>query len=140
MRLYWSHAYTGNPTRPPDPVHDGARIFSSPVVFDDKVLFGISVDGESGERGYVVAATLTTGRPVWTYQADRNTKGVIPNDGCGNVWSSGSILPSQGLVVFDKADCNFADPPPTAESVFALRVSNGTLAWRYRPHHREPPV
>lgn len=136
-RLYWSHAYTGNPELPPDPDKDDARIFSSPVVFDGKVLFGLSVDGEQDEHGYVVAATLATGLPDWEYQSDRSSLGKVTNNGCGNVWSSGSILPKQGWVVFDEADCNFADPPPTAESVFALRVSNGTLVWRYRPYH--PP-
>lgn len=135
--LYWAHAYTGNPTLPPDPDKDDARIFSSPVVYDGKVMFGLSVDGEPDERGYVVAATLDTGRPVWEYQSDRTVSGKIADNGCGNVWSSGSILPKQRLVVFDEADCNFADPPPGAESVFALRISNGTLAWRYRPYHPE---
>jgi outer membrane protein assembly factor BamB len=136
--LYWSHAYTGNPTLPPDPAHDDARIFSSPVVFDNKVLIGLSVDGQRDERGYVVAATLDTGDPDWEYQTDRAATGKIADNGCGNVWSSGSILPKQGWVVFDEADCNFADPPPTAESVFALRISNGALVWRYRPYH--PPT
>jgi outer membrane protein assembly factor BamB len=134
-KLYWSHAYTGNPTKPPDPTKDDARIFSSPTVFDTRVLFGLSVDGQTDERGYVVAASLATGKPDWVYQSDRNSLGKIPDDGCGNVWSSGSILPKQGWVVFDEADCNFADPPPTAESVFALRISNGSLVWRYRPNH-----
>ncbi len=133
--LYWSHAYTGNPQLAPDPTKDDARIFSSPVVFDGKVLFGVSVDGEKDERGYVVAATLTTGRPDWEYQTDRSPGGTLEDNGCGNVWSSGSILPKQGWVVFDEADCGFEDPPPTSESVFALRVSNGSLVWRYRPYH-----
>lgn len=134
-KLYWSHAYTGNPQRPPDPAKDNARIFSSPVVFDGKVLFAVSVDGEQHERGYVVAATLANGRPDWEYQTDRSVSGKIEDNGCGNVWSSGSILPRQGWVVFDTADCNFLDPPPTSESVFALRVSDGSLVWRYRPYH-----
>ena len=38
-----------------------------------------------------------------------------------------------GLVVFDAADCDFTNPPPTAETVFALHIKNGKLAWRYRP-------
>lgn len=134
-KLYWSHAYTGNPQRPADPQHDDARIFSSPVVSGGKVLFAVSVDGQNDERGYVVAATLSNGRPVWEYQTDRSASGKIENNGCGNVWSSGTILPKRRWVVFDEADCNFADPPPTAESVFALRVSNGSLVWRYRPYH-----
>jgi outer membrane protein assembly factor BamB len=134
-RLYWYHRYTGRPTRPPNPTGDHARIFSSPVVFDTRVMIGVSVDGEPHERGYIVAATLSNGKPVWTFQSDRKPNGSIPNDGCGNVWSSGSILPRQGWVVFGEADCNFADPPPNADSVIALRVSNGSLVWRYRPYH-----
>ncbi len=131
--LYWSHAYTGNPRVAPHPATDDARIFSSPVVADGRVLFGLSVDGQSGEEGYVVGASLATGRPVWIYHTDVNRQGRILYDGCGNVWSSGSVEPAAGLVVFGAADCNFSNPPPISESVFALRISNGTLAWRYRP-------
>lgn len=132
--LYWSHAYTGNPQLAPDPDHDDARIFSSPVVADGRVLIGLSVDGQPDERGYVVAASLATGDPLWEYQTDVSPSGKVLDDGCGNVWSSGSIEPAAGLVVFDEADCDFSNPPPTAETVFALRISNGALVWRYRPH------
>jgi len=132
--LYWRHDYTGQPSLPPRPNVDGARIFSSPVVTDGKVLFSVDVDGQRHERGYVVAASLATGRPVWTYQTDVDGAGRILDDGCGNVWSSGSVVPRASLVVFDESDCKFSNPPPTAETVFALRVSDGRLAWRYRPH------
>ena len=131
--LYWRHDYTGRPGRPPDPDTDGTRIFSSPVVVGDKVLFGTDVDGAKGHRGYVVAANLNTGNPVWEYQTDVNSVGRILNDGCGSVWSSGTVLPKLGLVVFDSADCGFSNPPPTAETVFALRISDGKLVWRFRP-------
>ena len=132
-RLYWKHDYTGRPGQPPDPNNDDTRIFSSPVVAGDAVLFGVDTDGEKDSRGYVVDASLATGKPLWEYQDDMDSQGRILNDGCGNIWSSGSVLPRQGLVVFDSADCNFADPPPTSESVFALHLSDGRLAWRYRP-------
>ncbi len=131
-KLYWRHDYTGRPERPPDPDTDGARIFSSPVVSGDKVLFGTDVDGQRGERGYVVAADLDTGDPVWEYQTDVDDAGHVLNDGCGNVWSSGTVLPSLRLVVFDTADCHFSNPP-TAEAVFALHIDTGKLAWIYRP-------
>lgn len=131
--LFWRHDYTGRPWEPPDPNTDGTRIFSSPVVWDGKVLFAADVDGQSDSRGYVVAASLATGRQVWEYQTDVAPDGRLLRDGCGDVWSSGSILPAQDAVVFDEADCNFSNPPPTAETVFALRVSDGTLLWRYRP-------
>ncbi len=136
--LFWRHDYTGRPGAPPDPSEDNARIFSSPVVADNKVLFGLSVDGQAHARGYVVAASLTTGDPVWIYQTDTSAAGRILNNGCGNVWSSGSIIPNPGLVVFNEADCGFSNPPPTAETVFALRISDGQLVWRYRPSRPDP--
>lgn len=136
-QLYWEHDYTGRPWLPPDPNNDDTRIFSSPVVVGNSILFGVDTDGEQNSRGYVVSASLTTGDPRWEYQDDVNSQGKILNDGCGNVWSSGTVLPAAGLVVFDSADCDFSDPPPTSESVFALRISDGALVWRYRPLRAE---
>ncbi len=132
-QLYWKHDYTGRPDQPPDPNHDGTRIFSSPVVVGGSVLFGVDTDGQKASRGYAVSASLATGDPLWEYQDDVDTSGHILNDGCGNIWSSGTVLPAAGLVVFDSADCNFADPPPTAESVIALHIADGRQAWLYRP-------
>ncbi len=134
-QLFWKHDYTGRPELPPDPNHDDTRIFSSPVVEGHTVLFGVDTDGEKNSRGYAVGASLTTGNPIWEYQDDVNQQGQIENNGCGNIWSSGTILPRQGLVVFDSADCNFSDPPPTSESVFALDIATGKLVWRFRPTH-----
>ena len=98
------------------------------------MIFGVDVDGQRGERGYVVAASLTTGNPDWVYETDVDPAGHVLNNGCGSVWSSGSIVPRAGLVVFDEADCHFSNPPPTAETVFALRIADGRLAWRFQPH------
>jgi len=131
--LYWSHDYTGLPDYPAHPNEDGTRIFSSPVVVGDKVLFGVDVDGAFGYRGYVAAANLATGRPLWEYQTDVSATGRILNDGCGSVWSSGTVLSKQGLVVFDVADCHFDNPPPLSETVFALHIDDGHLAWVFRP-------
>ncbi len=138
-QLYWKHDYTGRPWLPPDPDHDGTRIFSSPVVVGSSVLFGVDTDGEKDSRGYAVSASLATGDPIWEYQDDVDASGTILDNGCGNIWSSGTVLPAAGLVVFDSADCNFYDPPPTSESVFALHVATGKLAWIYRPAHPDTP-
>jgi len=136
-RLYWMHDYTGRPELPPDPNADGTRIFSSPVVMDGTVLFGVDADGEKASRGYVVGASLATGDPRWEHQVDVDSRGHIENNGCGNIWSSGTVLPRAGLVVFDSADCNFSNPPPTSESVFALHIADGTLAWMSRPQRSQ---
>ncbi|MGH9100451.1 MAG: PQQ-binding-like beta-propeller repeat protein, partial [Acidimicrobiales bacterium] len=97
------------------------------------VLFGVDADGEKGSRGYVVGASLATGAPVWEYQTDAGPTGAVQNDGCGSVWASGTVLPDLGLVVFSTADCNFSNPPPLQETVLALHVATGKLAWSFRP-------
>jgi polyvinyl alcohol dehydrogenase (cytochrome) len=130
--LVWKHAYTGLPEQPADPANDFTRIFSSPVVTGGQVIFGVDVDGEPGHRGYVVAASVQTGDPVWEFQTDANAQGQVMNDGCGNVWSSGTVIPSLGEVVFDVADCG-NDQLPSSESVLALSIGDGHLLWSYRP-------
>ncbi|HTT87256.1 MAG TPA: hypothetical protein VMF60_07810, partial [Acidimicrobiales bacterium] len=67
-----------------------------------------------------------------------NTKGQILNDGCGSIWASGTVLPKEGLVVFDGADCDFSDALTYSEAVFALHISDGSLAWRWRPTRVDP--
>lgn len=129
----WSHEYTGRPDRSPDPDHDEARIFSSPVVVDGKVIIGVSTDGQENHRGYVVAARLSDGGPAWTHETDVDAEGTVLNDSCGNVWSSATVLPRAGLLVISIADCHFSNPPPDSESILALRFTNGSLAWRFRP-------
>jgi outer membrane protein assembly factor BamB len=133
----WKHAYTGRPDLPPDPAHDDARIFSSPVVADGRVMIGVSVDGAPGRRGYIVAASLQTGEPIWHFETDVDLNGRLTNDGCGNVWSSGTVLPTTRLVVFDVADCHFSDPPKFSETVLALHIRDGSVAWVFRPRRRD---
>ena len=135
--VHWKHAYPGRPDEPLDRTKDGTRIFSSPVVVDGKVIIGTDVDGDRGRRGYVLAASLKTGKPVWVRETDVDDKAHVLNDGCGDVWSSGTLLPKAGLVVFDVADCHFAYPPPLSETVIALRVRDGGIAWTYRPERND---
>jgi polyvinyl alcohol dehydrogenase (cytochrome) len=49
------------------------------------------------------------------------------------VWSSGTVLPALGLVVYGTADCDFSNAEPLAEAVIALHLATGKLAWVYRP-------
>lgn len=130
--LYWRHNYAGRPGRP-DPEKDGTRIFSSPVVVGDKVLFGVDVDGQNGYAGSVVAADLDTGDPDWVFQTNTDSSGHVVYNGCGSVWSSGTVLPKLGYVVFDTADCDFSDTGSLSESIIALQIGTGKLAWVYRP-------
>jgi polyvinyl alcohol dehydrogenase (cytochrome) len=133
--VYWRHAYPGVPG-PLDPDADSTRIFSSPVVADGRVLFGVDEDGQPASAGYVVAASLRTGNPIWELQTDVDRRGKVLDDSCGSVWSSGTVLPDLGLVVFGTADCSFSGVALFADSVIALRIANGTVAWKYHalPH------
>ena len=137
--VYWEHDYAGLPG-PPDPNNDSTRIFSSPVVVDGRVIIGVDEDGQRQSAGYVVAASLDTGRPIWEFQTDVRAPGSTRRlyDSCGSVWSSGTVLPDLGLVVFGTADCNFLGSAPYADSVIALRIADGTLAWRYHPLGHSP--
>jgi polyvinyl alcohol dehydrogenase (cytochrome) len=133
-RLFWRHDYPGLPGPTPDPSTDGARIFSSPVVVDGKVVFGVDTDGQPGSHGYVVAADVNTGDPVWVTQTDAGQSGNLLYDGCGSVWSSGTVLPQQNLVVFGTADCHLLGLAPLSEAVIALRLDTGAVAWVFHPN------
>ncbi len=137
--VFWEHDYPGLPG-PPEPDADSTRIFSSPVVADGRVLFGVDEDGQPASAGSIVAANLQTGDPVWEYQTDVAATGgkVLLYDSCGSVWSSGTVLPDLGLVVFGTADCKLSGTAPYADSVLALRIRNGTLAWKFHPLKNAP--
>ncbi len=129
-QLYWKHVYDGRPERPPSPTTDPTRIFSSPIVENGNIYFGTSTDGQPGERGYIVAASLQTGDPVWIHQTDVNARGTVLDDGCGGVWSSGSYLPGLDDVVFTLADCNDGNVQTTlAERVVSLDARTGAVRW-----------
>ena len=91
------------------------------MVVDGRVLFGVDEDGQPASAGYVVAANLDTGDPVWEFQTDvrRTREHRVLDDSCGSVWSSGTVLPDLGLVVFGTADCKFRRSAPYADSVLA---------------------
>ena len=137
-RPYWWHDYTGRPERPPDPAHDSTRIFSSPVVVGDRVIVGVSSDQLPEHRGYVVAADLRTGAPDWEFQTDVNSAGQIQNDGCGGVWSSGTVVRALDVIVFTTSDCANANASPLSESVIALKITSGRQAWTFRPARPDP--
>lgn len=136
--VYWKHDYPGlrGPLRPN---LDSTRIFSSPVVVDNDVIVGVDVDGQADSAGYIVAADLNTGDPVWEFQTDvAHPGGPVLYDSCGSVWSSGTVLPDLGLVVFGTADCDGGGTGLYADSIIALHVDNGTLAWEFHPLQNAP--
>lgn len=147
--LCWKHAYTGRPEYPPDPAHDETRIFSSPSVVGNHVLFSADADGATncrdpqghvvGCRGYLVSADLATGDPQWVRELDVDVHGRVRNDGCGNVWASPTIVEALGIEVVGVADCKFFAPPPYAERIVAVRISDGAIVWTSTPWWRLNP-
>ncbi|MFN2581259.1 MAG: PQQ-binding-like beta-propeller repeat protein [Candidatus Dormibacteria bacterium] len=133
--LYWKHVYSGKPEAPPDPDSDPTRIFSSPAVVGDDVLFGVSPDGTAGYRGYMAAADLATGEPRWRLELDgTDATGAPRDDGCGNVWASPTIDLAKNVEIVGTADCNAqAATSPHAEHVLGVRIGDGTIAWEFVP-------
>ena len=139
-RLYWKHVFNGLPEGAPDPANDQTRIFASPAVVGNQVLFGVSSDGEAGHRGYFASADLLTGDQNWRFETDVDQTGTILNNGCGGVWASPTIDRADGLAVFGISDCNnLASPPPFSERLLALRLAptlpagTSRLAWAFTP-------
>lgn len=131
--LYWSHDYTGLPEAPPSPGTDSTRIFSSPLVLGNQVIVGVSSDGGSGHRGYVVSANLNDGSQIWRFETDVNASGQIQNNGCGGVWSSPSLDAARRLAFIGVADCGLQGTPPYNERVIALHAMDGSVAWVFTP-------
>ena len=101
-------AYPGSPI-PTRTVPGSSRRPSS----RGKVLFGMDVDGRPGLRGYVVAATSIPATPNGSSRPTCGGRQLpLLNDGCGSVWSSGTVLPDLGLVIFGTADCDFRPGTP----------------------------
>ncbi len=138
--LYWKHAYTGRPELPPDPDNDGTRIFSSPAVVGNKVLFSTTPDGQDGYRGRVIAADVHTGNPAWVRELDVDANGTILNDGCGGVWTSPTIIEHDNVAIVAVADCHFESPPPYNERVLALNIADGTIKWVFFPPRGNDPM
>src|SRR6476646_3448760 len=146
--LVWKHVLCGKPEDPAceSDMADPANIFSSPTVFDGKVLVGESTDGAMGYRGYVVALDAATGALVWRFEVDPildsngnplldgngNVVGGV-NRGCGSVWGSGAIDEIGRLVYFGTGDCQSDAPPPYHEAVLAIDIDTGKIRWTYRP-------
>ena len=137
--LFWKHAYTGRPELPDDPDHDSTRIFASPAVVGNQVLFSTSADGNAGYRGRVIAADVETGNPNWIRELDVDTNGTILNDGCGGVWTSPAIIERDNVEIIAVADCHFESPPPYNERVLALNIADGTTKWIFFPPRGDDP-
>jgi outer membrane protein assembly factor BamB len=63
---------------------------------------------------------------------DLLTRGAGTGSGCAGVWSSPAVDVAGGLVFFGTASCN-GDVRNGAESMWAVRLVDGSLVWTYAP-------
>jgi polyvinyl alcohol dehydrogenase (cytochrome) len=150
--LVWKKVICGNFGAPGCEMNadDKSAIFSSPVIFENKLIFGHTTDGGDGYRGGIVALDPTSGSLVWRFEVDPilNAEGTPKltatgtsaggvNRGCGSVWGSGAIDEKSRTVFFGTGDCNGDSPPPYHETVLALDIDHGTVKWAFRPREHD---
>jgi outer membrane protein assembly factor BamB len=96
-RLLWKRVLCGKPEESDceADLSDPTRIFSSPTIFNGKMLLGLTVNG-TGYRGAILALRLEDGATAWRFEVDSvlDSKGTVVggnNRGCENVWASGAV-------------------------------------------------
>jgi outer membrane protein assembly factor BamB len=103
----------------------GGEVESSPILVGNTVYFGSDLDSTTPPNGggpnypAVYAVDAAGGGLRWFW---RPASGAHPT--CGDVWSSISADPDEGLLYFDTSDCNSADPGD--EAVIALAIDPAT--------------
>ncbi len=130
--------------------NEGYSETMTPQVYDGMVIVG-SAGGEWPLRGFVAAYNADNGKQIWRWHTTPGS-GEPGNDtwsgdswktGGGAVWTTPAIDPKQGLVIF-----SVGNPNPDlygkerqgdnlyTDSIVALNVKNGKLAWYYQevPH------
>lgn len=128
------------------------EIESSPAVWGGVVYVGID-ENETPNNGRSGLIALSFGRggftPLWKFDPELGRvykgPGLLTADpspstdfGCGDVWTSPAIDARAGLVLFGTANCQEPDQARAAgqlwsEAMFALRLSDGTPAWKFEP-------
>ena len=136
--LFWKHKYPGTGVGGALKPKDDSRIFSSPAVVGDHVLFSEDADGNNGFRGYMVSADLNNGEPQWVRELDVDTAGKILNNGCGNVWASPTVIARLGIEVAAASDCDFNNTAPYHERMLAVNISDGKIRWIFDPGRVDP--
>ncbi len=117
----------------------------APQVYDQKVFVG-SAGGEWPLRGFIAAYNAEDGKQVWRFHTT-DSHGTWSGDswktGGGTVWTTPAIDTKDGLIVFSTGN-----PNPDlygakrkgknlyTDSIIALHLNNGHLAWYYQevPH------
>ncbi|MFN8018997.1 MAG: PQQ-binding-like beta-propeller repeat protein [Acidimicrobiales bacterium] len=121
----WRHTF-GDPTDPNDPI----EIEGSPAVAAGKVLVPTDVHNEQHHRSGLVALSLATGEPEWTFDPEAGHAAA----GCGSIWGSPSVDLARHLVVVGTGSC-FHQPGWTrySEAIVGVDLRTGEPQWSYQP-------
>jgi quinoprotein glucose dehydrogenase len=159
-RLLALDAATGKPCRdfgrlgtvviPPGPARDGrfGRIHttSAPVVSHGLVIVGSSIDDNQKVdelRGTVHAFDAATGAPRWSFDPLSDQKAPF-RGGAANVWAPMSVDERRGLVFLPVSSTSpdfwggyRAGSGKYANSVVALNIETGKVAWSFQTTHHD---
>ncbi|TAL85425.1 MAG: pyrrolo-quinoline quinone [Rhodanobacter sp.] len=116
----------------------------APQIYDGKIIVGSS-GGEWPIRGFVAAYDAHSGKQAWRWHSTdpKSFEGDAWKRGGGMVWTTPAIDTGRGLVIFSTGNPNpdlygakrKGDNLYT-DSIVALHVASGKLAWHYQevPH------
>ncbi len=117
----------------------------APIVYKGQVIIG-SAGGEWPIRGFIASYDAATGKQSWRFNTtdDQGTwAGDSWKTGGGTVWTTPAIDTKRGLLIFSTGNPNpdldgskRAGDNLYTDSIVALHIKDGTLAWYYQevPH------
>lgn len=113
----------------------------APQVYGNQVIVG-SAGGEWPLRGFIASYDATTGTQTWrfnTTDSEKSWAGDSWKTGGGTVWTTPTIDPKLGLVIFSTGNPNpdldgskRAGDNLYTDSIVALNLKDGSLAWYYQ--------
>ena len=113
----------------------------TPQVYNHQVIIG-SAGGEWPIRGFVASYDAANGTQTWRWNTTDNGKtwaGESWKTGGGTVWTTPALDTKLGLLIFSTGNPNpdldgskRAGDNLYTDSIVALRIKDGTLAWYYQ--------
>ena len=113
----------------------------APQAYNGQIIIG-SAGGEWPIRGFVASYDATTGKQTWRFNTTDSQKswaGDSWKTGGGTVWTTPAIDPKRGLLIFSTGNPNpdldgskRAGDNLYTDSIVALHIKDGSLAWYYQ--------
>ncbi len=123
----------------------GYSMTPAPLIVNRSAVVGVS-RRDDGTRGFIAAFQAETGKQLWQFntahspeETGRKTWTDKSKSGAGSTWATGSYDPSLDLIYWGvggpSQDLSAASRPgddPLTDSIIALHVGTGKLAWYFR--------